>query len=152
MHPALWSLIVQFRAAQDRGVQFIVDVLGPALGVKLPTSNRGWAYHCCEVGLYNVRRVNGVGVDAHGYGIKLTFHDLSIDFDWGDHGEPDGFDWWRLWWFARSNNLHFGFGELSRKLVRVWLDEAIRLGELSQDRLLCYAPALRSARIAGRSG
>jgi hypothetical protein len=149
MHPALWTLIAQFRAAQDRGVQFIVDVLGPTLGVKLPTSNREWVYHCGEVGLYNVRWVNGVEVCTHGYGIWLIFPDLDIDFDWGDHGESDGFDVWRLWNFARSNHLRFGFGRLTYKLVQIWLDEAVRLGELSQDRLLCYAPTLRAVRMSG---
>lgn len=143
MHPALWNLIAQFRAAQDRGVSFIVDVLGPTLGVKLPTSNREWVYHSGEVGLHNVRRVNGVEVCTHGYGIWLIFPDLDIDFDWGDHGEPDGFDVWRLWNFARCNRLRFGFGELTHKLVGVWVEEACRRGELTRDRLMYYSPSHR---------
>ncbi len=143
MHPAFWNLIAQFRAAQDRGVSFIVDVLGPTLGVRLPTSNDGWVYHCCDVGLYNVRRVNGVEVYAHGYGIELTFPDLSIDFDWGDCGEPDGFSGWWLWNFARCNGLRFGCCDLTRKVVWDWVEEATLRGYLTRDRLLYYSPAHR---------
>jgi hypothetical protein len=127
-------------------VGFIVDVLGPTLGVKLPTSNREWVRHSGEVGLHNVRWVNRVEVCTHGYGIELIFPDLDIDFDWGDHGESDGFDVWRLWNFARSNALRFGFGELTYQLVRVWLEEAVSRGELTADAHLFYSPSHRVVR------
>lgn len=146
MHPTLWSLITQFRAAQDRGLGFIVDVLGPTLGVRLPTSNREWVTHSGETGLYNVRRVNGVEVCTHGYGIWLIFPDLDIDFDWGDHGEPDGFDVWRLWNFARWNGFRFGCCELTHQQVGDWVEEAHNLGELTRDRFLYYSPLHRAAK------
>jgi len=62
MHSALVNLIEQFREAQDRGVEFIVGVLGPALGVQLPTNLNYWIKICGETGLYNVRWINGVEV------------------------------------------------------------------------------------------
>src|SRR5262245_9434456 len=105
MHPVLTDMIGRFRAAQDRGVAAVVEVLGGALGVRLPASNREWVAICAECGLYIVRAVNGIEIDAHGYGIELVFPDVTIDFDWGAAGEPDGFDAWRLWHFVRVNKL-----------------------------------------------
>jgi hypothetical protein len=90
VHPSLVALIERFRAARDRGVAFIVDVLGPTLGVRLPRTPGEWVAICGEAGLYKVRWVNGVEVYAHGYGVELDFGGLVIDFDWGEAGEPDG--------------------------------------------------------------
>ena len=86
--------------------------------------------------------MNGIGVYAHGYGIELSFDGLTIDFDWGDLGEPDGFDAWRLWNFYQTNG--FVVDCASSCQIRSWLEEAITLGELTKDRLLYYSPANRA--------
>jgi hypothetical protein len=96
MNRVLADMIRRFRSAQNRGVAAFVEILGPALGTRLPASNREWVTICAESGLYKVRRVNGLGFYAHGYGIELTLDGVTIDFDWGEVGEPDGFDAWRL--------------------------------------------------------
>lgn len=128
MHPALLTLIERFRAAQDRGVAFVADVLGPTLGVRLPGSDREWVKICGQTGLCFVQWVNGVEVYSHGYGIELTFPDLNIDWDWGEHGEPDGFDVWRLHWFARSNAGRRPYP--SYAVVSDWMKAALAAGEL----------------------
>jgi len=145
----LVALIERFRAAQDRGVGFIVDVLGPTLGVRLPASPMEWVGICGETGLYNVRWINGVEVYSHGYGIELIFGALTIDFDWGEFGEPDGFDVWRLWHFARMNLCNVPCPKHAD--VKVWVEEAVAAGELTKDRFLYYSPAHRTPR-AGRTG
>ena len=142
MHPDLANLIGKFRAAQDRAVAFIAGTLRDVLGVRLPISNREWVAICGETGLHGVRRVNGVEVYCHGYGIELTFPDLSIDFDWGDHGEPDGFDWWRLHFFSYFNPKVVPFA--ARDDVRGWLEGAEAAGELTSDDSLYYSPAYRA--------
>jgi hypothetical protein len=142
MHPVLANLINRFRADQDYGVSLVRDVLGSTLGVRLPTSNREWVAICAEYGLYHVRWVNGIEVYAHGYGIELIADGLTIDFDWGDNGEPDGFDAWRLWNHVRLNGLPLpdeGFSQ-----VRAWLEEAAAAGELTQDTFLYYSPRQRA--------
>ena len=48
----------------DHGVSVIVEILGPVLGVRLPSSNVEWISISAEAGLYNVRAVNGIGVSA----------------------------------------------------------------------------------------
>jgi uncharacterized protein DUF6896 len=142
MNPVLADMVRRFRSAQDRGVAAVAEVLGPALGVRLPASNREWVSICVDCGLYKVRHVNGIGVYAHGYGIELTLDGLTIDFDWGDLGEPDGFDAWWLWNFVQSNGITVDCGSFSQ--VRSWLEEAAALGELTRDDLLYYSPANRA--------
>jgi hypothetical protein len=142
MNPVLADMIRRFRSAQDRGVAAIVEVLGPALGVRLPALNREWVTICAESGLYKVRRVNGLGVYAHGYGIELTLDGVRIDFDWGDAGEPDGFDAWRLWNFVQVNEIAVDCGGYAQ--VRSWLEEAAVRGELTRDTCLYYSPAHRA--------
>lgn len=144
MNPALLNLIEKFRAAQDRAVAFITGTLRDVLGIRLPTSQYDWLLICNETGLSFVNKVNGVEVYTHGYGIELTFPDLAIDFDFGDHGEPDGFDVWRLHFFSRCNPKLVPLAEYA--VVKEWIDEALATGELTQDRLLCYSPAHRAAR------
>jgi hypothetical protein len=135
-------LIGRFRVAQDRAVTFITDVLGPTLGVRLPDSPTEWVTICAETGLYNVRWINGVEVYSHGYGIELMFTGLTIDFDWGKAGEPDGFDVWRLWNFARDNPCGLPCPEHAE--VRAWVEEAAAAGELTQDLYLYYSPVHRA--------
>lgn len=142
MNPALLNLIEKFRAAQDRAVAFITGTLRSVLGVRLPTSKYDWLIICGETGLGCVNRVNGVEVYSHGYGIELTFPDLAIDFDFGDHGETDGFDVWRLHFFSRCNQNLVPLAKYA--VVENWLGEALAAGELTRDRLLCYSPAHRA--------
>jgi hypothetical protein len=146
MHPVPLDLINRFRVAQDRAVATIVEALGGTLGVRLPTSNRDWLTVTAECGLYNVRWLNGVEIYAHGFGIELIFPDLVIDFDWGDAGEPDGFDAWRLWIFAKLNNIPLACSGSPQ--VRDWLDEAVANGELTRDTSLDYSPAHRAHPVA----
>jgi hypothetical protein len=105
-------------------------------------SHRDWVTICGECGLYKVRHVNGIAIYAHGYGIELVVDGLTIDFDWGDAGEPGGFDTWRLWNFVRVNRIAVDCGSFSQ--VRLWLEEAVALGELTQDSLLYYSPTHRA--------
>ncbi len=142
MNPALADMIGRFRSAQDRGVAFVAEVLGPAIGARLPTSNGEWVTICEECGLYKLRHLNGVGVYAHGFGIELAFDGVTIDFDWGDSGEADGFDAWRLWNFVRVNEIPVDCAAHSQ--VRSWLEEAAACGDLVQDRALYYSPDHRA--------
>ncbi len=142
MNAALVTLIERFRDAQDRAVVFIVGVLGPVIGVRHPSDPSDWIDVCGETGLYNVRRISDVGVYAHGYGIELQLDGQNIDFDWGEHGEPDGFDVWRLYNFARLNPNVVPCPEHAE--IRAWVEEAATAGELVQDRYLYYSPAHRA--------
>jgi hypothetical protein len=141
MNLALPPMIDRFRAAQDRAVALLADLAKP-LGIRLPKSNREWVGICAESGLYKVRRFNDIEIYAHGYGIELVIDGTNIDFDWGDQGESDGFDGWRLWNFCRNNGLPMECESCSQ--VQSWLEQAAESGELTRDRLLFYSPAHRA--------
>jgi hypothetical protein len=147
MNAILADIITRFRAAQDRGVATLLR-----LGIPLPPSNREWVAICADRGLYRTRTLGDVGFYAHGYGIDLILDDVRIDWDWGDAGEPDGFDAWRLWNFVRDNRLDVGISpdrDDGFAQIRSWLEESHQAGELTMDRCLYYSPAHRATRTVG---
>src|SRR5690349_10014956 len=105
MNPALAETIERFRASQDRAVLAIQDLLGPTLGVRLPSSGQDWIEICDECGLHDIRSVCGIPIYSHGYGIEFKFPEMTVDFDFGRNGETDGFDAWRLWNFISLNQI-----------------------------------------------
>jgi len=137
MNPTLNSLIERFRNAQDVGVK----TLTKSLNVPRPSSGLDWVLYCAEHGLHDLDKLGDVGIYAHGYGIELKIAELTIDFDWGDNGEPDGFDGWRLWKFAGddSNDVSFTHSD-----VNAWLDEAYSRGQLTKTGALFFDPNRRA--------
>jgi hypothetical protein len=144
MNAILADIIRRFRAAQDRGVATLLR-----LGVPLPASNREWGRLCAARGIYQTRELDGIGIYVHGYGIELILDDVSIDWDWGDAGEPDGFDAWRLWVFVSQNHLDVGIAPERREAfaqIGAWLEESHLAGELTRDMHLYYSPLHRATR------
>ena len=138
MNATLDSLIARFRAAQDIAVRTLTE----SLSIPRPSSGLDWVHYCAEHGLHKLNKLGDVGIYAHGYGIELKIADLTIDFDWGDNGEPDGFDGWRLWKFEDDNGDDAPF---SHSDVNAWLDEAYNQGELTKCGALYFDPNRRSA-------
>lgn len=139
MAPELDELIKQFRQAQDRGVELLVS----KLGIPIPESNRGWFFYCSDSGLYSQSEVDSVLIDAHGYGIAIHTDDLCIDFDWGDSGEADGFDGWRLYVFSLEHRFDF---DCTHEMCIDWIKQAYEAGELERDTHLYYDPRFRARR------
>lgn len=137
MHPCLDELITRFRNAQDAAVAILVG----RLNISLPASNRDWA----STALHKRQSfdVNGttIGLEPHGYGVKITAPTLTIDFDWGEHGEPDGFDAWRLWVYRRDNLPEL---DVSHEQIRSWLNEALHNEELIKIGTLYFDPLRRA--------
>jgi hypothetical protein len=144
VNPALDDLIDRFRAAQDVGVETLKK-----WGIPRPPSNRAWPFIWVEHKLLSRTEIDGIGVYAHGYGIELTIGGLVIDFDWGDNGEPDGFDVWRLYVFTLNNG---GSPSVSYELVQSWIEEALAAGELIESGSLYYDPRRRSTTGPNVSG
>ncbi|WP_406697117.1 hypothetical protein V5E97_39650 [Singulisphaera sp. Ch08] len=117
-------------------------MLGPAFGVRLPATNREWVTICGECGRYKVSRIGGIGVYAHGFGIELVLYGVTMNFDWGDSGDPDGVDTWRLWNFVRVNRIAVDCRSFAQ--IQSWLEEAAAIGELTEDRHLYYSPTHRA--------
>lgn len=123
MDRRLDSLIERFRKAQDAAV-----ILLSTMGVPRPASTYDWLAICRAHGISGLE-ANGVKLTPHGVGINVRQGKTSVDFDWGPNGEPDGFDAWRLFNFARCNRL----AEASAyEDIKQWLLQAHADGELMQ--------------------
>lgn len=96
--------------------------------------------YCQENGLYDVDRIDDVAIYCHGFGVELRFDELVIDFDWGDKGQGDGFDGWRLYNFALDNCLGIGVSDIE---LNEWIDRAVATGTLIADGNLYYDPRRR---------
>lgn len=132
MNPTLSAIIEKFRQAQDLALVTIRN----DLGWKLPSTNREWVGICSLENYHQVRELNGIQIYTHGYGIEITYPDLSIDFDWGDRGEGTGFDAWRLWMHCLNNDLFLD--QCTHDEIQTWLVNAHQLGELLKDSRMWY--------------
>ena len=126
MHETLRNLIDEFRTAQDVGVRTLVN----DLRIPRPKSGLDWHRYCCEHGLFQVRLIDDVAFYAHGYGVELKIKGLIIDFDWGDNGEGDGFDVWRLYIFGVENHSSFS---ASFAAIESWMATSLQEGELLKE-------------------
>lgn len=140
MNPQLESLIKQFRSAQD----VVVATIRDTLSLPLPKSGAEWAHYCCANGLLKINELNGIPIYAHGCGIELKIGELTIDFDWGPSGEPDGFDAWRLYNFMLDNAVGV---QCTHKDVIRWIEGALENGELERIGDTYFDPKRRATRI-----
>jgi hypothetical protein len=143
MDPLLDELIGKFRSAQDAAVAFLVDVAK----MPWPNSNREWSWSIREL-TPQITLPDGVILRPHGYGIAVIAEGLDVDFDWGDWGEPDGFDGWRLYWFSLQNCpqiacTHVQLNEL--------LESALAEGSLVKSGSLYFDPNRRARRVREES-
>ncbi len=65
----------------------------------------------------------------HGFGCAVRLPDTSVDFDFGDDGQIDGFDWDRLSRFAGSQ-LAKRYGIRDENELRSLIDDAHASGDL----------------------
>ena len=137
MNPQLDGLIQRFRDAQDAGVRALTE----QLRVPKPASNMEWPVVCIDHKIDRRCRLNDIDVYTHGYGVELNIGDLTIDFDWGENGEPDGFDAWRLYNFTFDNG---GSDSYTHDKIQEWIDAAVAAGELTKSGFLYYDPKRRA--------
>jgi hypothetical protein len=101
MHTNLASLISDYQA----GVRAAVALMQES-GIPIPGSNTEWA------GTDIPQRgelKGGIPYFKHGYGCRVKLPSGAVDFDFGEHGEIDGFDAWRLVSFAGTKLSDYGF-------------------------------------------
>ena len=138
MHPELTKVIEAFRRAQDAAVA----TLREKFGVHPPASNLEWAKAGDHLSLQERAWEAGIKVRAHGYGVEIRVPGLVSDFDWGERGEANGFDTWRLWNHCLENRLFLD--TVTYDLLKTWLDEAYSASEVVKDRHLYYLPRERT--------
>ncbi len=135
MQPELQSLIGDFVATvAQRFAQLQREV-----GVATPTSSTAWATNGLKKGTLS----DGAIYSKHGVGCLIEASEKGVDFDFGDCGEIDGFDAWRLLQFAEiSNGQH---AATDKKKIQALLDSALAAGEIEKRGSLYYLRKKRNS-------
>ena len=121
MDPRLLSLIRDYQAAVARAVAAM-----EASGIPRPESDVEWTgYDIPQRGQF----ADGAQYFAHGFGCAVQLPDTTVDFDFGDEGQIDGFDWTRLAQFAGSK-LSAEYGIDGESELRGLYDAALSRGDL----------------------
>lgn len=94
LDPRLQRLIADYKATVARAVAAL-----EASGIPRPASDVEWAGYDGPV---PGKLHDGSDYFIHGFGCAVRFADGSVDFDFGDEGQIDGFNWSRLLGFAGS--------------------------------------------------
>jgi hypothetical protein len=101
MNSNLARLISDYQSAVREAVDLMRDS-----GIELPASNIDWTAN----GIPQRGTLKGeVQYFKHGYGCSVKMPSGAVDFDFGEHGEIDGFDAWRLASFAGQRLPEYGF-------------------------------------------
>jgi hypothetical protein len=128
MDERLSKIIRDYQSA----VREAVDLMTRS-GVPRPASNMDW------VGT-DVRQIGelagGVRYFKHGYGCAVQLPSGSVDFDFGEHGEIDGFDLGRLSYYARGRLSAYGLA--SEEELKGVFEAAVRNGELVYSGYILY--------------
>jgi len=139
MHPDFQSLISGFLATVARRFA----QLQREAGVAVPASSTAWATNGLKKGTLS----DGAVYSKHGVGCLIEAPEGGVDFDFGDHGEIDGFDAWRLLQFAEFSNGQHAFTD--KKKVQALLDSAMTAGEIEKRGSLYYLRKKGPNRVAG---
>ena len=133
----LEDMIERFRFAQDNAAKLLFQ----EIALPIPASNRDWVTYSIESGLTSKRQLSGFPIRVHGFGIEISLAEYTIDFDFGDAGELDGFDAWRLWNFYEENQIPQFADQLQ---IAAMLKTAHDQARLIKDFHLYYDPKRRS--------
>lgn len=128
MDKRLSALIKDYLASVSRAVQLLAQG-----GISQPCSNTEWA--CNDVPQTGILP-GGVKYYKHGYGCAVHLNDGTVDFDFGENGENDGFDTWRLSGFAQGKLSQYGFE--SEDEVKMCFNAAVAAGELRYSGYILY--------------
>lgn len=124
MNKELVELINEFNAAQIKAV----ELLESEFNCPRPISSDDFIIRCVPI----IRKSNyesaGCKIRPHGIGMEVTTSGTIIDFDFGQNGEFNGFDAWRLSEFVKNNKLKTTL--TSEKDIESEITKAIKEGEI----------------------
>ncbi|MBB3118797.1 DUF6896 domain-containing protein [Pseudoduganella violacea] len=102
-------------------------------GVAMPYSSFAWMKS--DIPMHGILD-GGVEYFKHGAGCLVQLETGEIDFDFGDDGEIDGFDLWRLTRFMGGRLPRFGFA--SAEQIEQSFSDAVDSGKLNSEGGLYY--------------
>lgn len=128
MDERLDRLISDYLAAVDRAVRLMDEA-----GIARPDSAVAWALNGIpQKGLLPGR----IRYMKHGYGCAVHFREGAVDFDFGEQGQIDGLDLWRLAGFAEGRLRKYGFA--SEKALKAVFQAAVDEGWLRYSGYILY--------------
>ena len=126
MDAGLSKIIEAFNAAQRKAV----EVLEFKFMCEKPASQGDFIFRCAPA----IREANysagGYSIRPHGIGMEVEGNGLSIDFDFGENGEFNGFDAFRLYNFSGRNHMLTSLA--AEEGIEAALGRAIETGEVVQ--------------------
>jgi hypothetical protein len=120
MDDRLARLIYDYKSSVRAAV-----VLMQRSGIQMPYSSAEWVEF--DIPMHGELKGNA-RYFKHGVGCEIRFPMSSVDFDFGDQGEIDGFDLWRLQQFSEENFYKYGFE--TQGVIKQLFEEAIAAEEL----------------------
>jgi hypothetical protein len=101
MDPELERIIGMFNAAQLKAV----EILEAAFNCPRPTTSDDFIFRCVPVIRASNYEAGGYKIRPHGIGMEINIDGTKIDFDFGQNGQFNGFDSWRLYEFVQKNRI-----------------------------------------------
>ena len=111
----------------------LIPRLSKTLGFTLPITNTNWA--CLDIP-HRGKTDDGIQYFKHGFGVAVKFDGGEIDIDFGDKGEFDGFDGWRLFRFAEESKFRTPYK--NHREVEADIIDAEAKGELRYSGYILY--------------
>lgn len=121
MDSRLAHLIKDYQSA----VAYSIDIL-EAHGIPRPTSTLDWVASDIPV---SAELPDGTCYSKHGFGCAVKTDRFVVDFDFGEQGQIDGFDLWRLNKFARGRLGNYEIS--SEQELETLFDTVCKSGELT---------------------
>ena len=127
--------LVRLISDYQESVRHAIELLEKS-GVPRPVTNTEWVgLDIAHVG----KLEGGFSYRKHGYGCEVDLPGGRVDFDFGENGEIDGFDTWRLCGFAGKRLATYGFSNEAE--LKTSFDDAVSAGSLVYSGYLLYYTA-----------
>jgi len=124
MNQELVNLIGKFNTAQVKAV----DILENKFNCPRPSSTDDYIVRCVPI----IRNANyesyGYKIRPHGIGMEIYIEGEIVDFDFGQNGEFNGFDAWRLMEFVNNNKISTSLD--AEEKIETAINEALVSGEI----------------------
>lgn len=95
-------------------------------GIPVPPTSGDWA--ATDIPSFGELK-GGIPYWKHGIGCKVSFPTGAVDFDFGEKGEVDGFDLWRLSQFFKCSKKDYGL--CTEEALKMSFDAAVNEGSLN---------------------
>lgn len=134
MDSRLTRLIKDYQSA----VAYCLEIL-EANGIPRPASSLDWVTNDIPG---SAEFSDGTRYHKHGAGCAVTTDRFTVDFDFGEQGQIDGFDLWRLNNFARGRLVKYGVS--SDLELKSLFETACKSGELTHSGYILWYLAQRN--------